>query len=170
MFSCSLSFSRASSLCLFLVPITIFEYLLVSSVFWLKLAKKVFLRVSSSWVSSFLTSVRAMHEVCLSPTSFPRAAWLLTMAKGVSVALHSCGNQQTSSIGSQLAAMITSLAALVSTKWVTWLSPNFMATGAGDFVCFPSFLSFAACRSLAFLSCADSAGYFAKSLNKFFAT
>jgi hypothetical protein len=35
--------------------------------------------------------------------------------------------------------------------------------------CFLSFLSFAACSSLAFLSCLDSCGYLASNLNKFLA-
>ena len=47
-----------------------------------------------------------------------------------------------------------------------------MAIGAALLVCFLSlfsFLSLASCRSLAFLSCAFSAGYLASSLKRFLA-
>lgn len=110
-----------------------------------------------------------MQVVCFWPTHFPRAAWLLTMQNGVSVALQSCGNQQTSSIGSQLAAMTTSFASLFSTKWVTWFKPNLIKYGWAVLVCFFSFLSLAAWRSLAFLSAFSSGGYLARSLKRFLA-
>jgi len=53
----------------------------------------------------------------------------LTMTYGTFIFLHSAGSQTTSSMGSTSCAMMTSDAFPVSTRCVTWLSPNLTTSG-----------------------------------------
>jgi len=62
-------------------------------------------------------------------TSFPSLALPLMKQNGISYFLNKAGNHKTVSIGSISWAITTNLAFFSSTKWVTWLSPNFKTAG-----------------------------------------
>ena len=94
--------------------------------FWLslKLVLKALAKLLRSPSSSFLTSVKATTAAFFWWTSCPNLALPWTKQYGISNFLHKVGSQTTSSIGSTLLAIITSLAFLSSISLVTWLRPN----------------------------------------------
>jgi len=109
----------------FLNPPIIFPNYLLS----LKWALKAVAKLLTSTSSSFLTSVRATTAAFFWWTNLPRAAFPLTKQYGMSNFLQRFGNQTTSSIGSTLLAMTTSLVFFYSMSLVTWLSPNLRWNG-----------------------------------------
>ena len=92
--------------------------------FWLKFVLKAVVKLVKSPSSSFLTSVKATTAAFFWWTSWPNLAFPLTKQYGISSFLQRVGSQTTSSIGSTLLAMTTSLAFFSSTSFVTWLRPN----------------------------------------------
>lgn len=94
--------------------------------FWfsLKFVLKALAKLLRSPSSSFLTSVRATTAAFFWWTSCPNLAFPWTKQYGISNFLQRVGNQTTSSIGSTLLAITTSLAFFSSTSLVTWLRPN----------------------------------------------
>ncbi len=94
--------------------------------FWfsLKLVLKALARLARSPSSSFLTSVKTTAAAFFWWTSWPNLAFPLTKQYGISIFLQRVGNQTTSSIGSTLLAITTSLAFFSSISLVTWFKPN----------------------------------------------
>merc|ERR1719198_454993 len=74
--------------------------------------------------------------------------------------LQRAGSQATSSIGSTLWGITTSLAALFSTRVVTWLRPYLITVGFLVLVSWPAFLASAISMSLFFFSSRVSGWYF----------
>merc|ERR1740130_2149070 len=111
--------------CCDLMPMLPPPHFLRTSALSLNCALKLFAKVSSSFLSSLETAVRATQEAAFLWTSWPNRPLPLMMQYGTSFLRQSAGNQHTSSMGSTSWAMTTSLAALFSTSVVTWFRPSF---------------------------------------------
>merc|ERR1711981_95459 len=122
---------------------------------------------SRSFLSSFLTPVKATQVAVDCLQALPSLALSLTITYGTFLFLQSCGSHKTNSIGSTSWAMTTNLASPASTNEVTWLSPNFRKVGFLVSASLPSALFWAAFLSLITLSFLASGVYLAKSLHKF---
>ena len=120
----SFSFSTFSNLCWDFVPLLKPPISFLN--FWLslKFVLKAVVKLLRSPSSSFLTSVRATTAAFFWWTSCPSLAFPLTKQYGISNFLQRVGSHTTSSIGSTLLAITTSLAFFSSTSLVTWLRPN----------------------------------------------
>merc|ERR1719424_2637253 len=129
----------------------------------LNCALKLFASVSNSFLSSFCTAVMATHEAAFLWTSCPKRPLPLMMQYGTSFLRQSAGNQQTSSMGSTSWAMMTNLAALFSTKVVTWFNPYFNTTGFLVFTSCPAFFCWAISMRRFFLASRVSGMYFLQS-------
>mmetsp|Transcript_109836 Transcript_109836/g.342354 ORF Transcript_109836/g.342354 Transcript_109836/m.342354 type:complete len:222 (+) Transcript_109836:209-874(+) len=121
--------------------------------------------VTSLGLSSALTSVRQTTVAVFWWTRLPRRALSRTMQYGMPILRQRAGSQTTSSMGSTLWAMHTSLAFLASTSVVTWLRPNLMTHGLVDASrsLAATFFSAASDRRF-FLSALVSGRYLARSL------
>merc|ERR1719240_1928782 len=107
------------------------------SAFSLNCRLKLLASVSSVFWSSLPTDVIARHDAVFLCTNLPSRDLPFTMQYGMFFLRHSVGSQHTSSIGSTSCAMITSLALLSSTSWVTWFRPYLITAGALDSVSLP---------------------------------
>merc|ERR1719321_331809 len=134
------------------------------SAFSLNCALALFINVSSSCWSSLRTEVMATHEALFLCTSCPRRPLPLMMQYGTSFFLHKAGSQRTSSTGSTSCAMMTSFAALSSTRVVTWFKPYLSTCGFFVFTSSPAFFCCAISSTRCFLASLVSGWYFLQSL------
>jgi len=167
MTSCCFNLSILSILCLALIPITG-----APQVLWAALDSKYSVlpkvqSLSKSFLSSFLTWVKATQLAVDCLQALPSLALFLTITYGTFLFLQSCGNHKTNSIGSTSWAITTSLASPLSTKEVTWFNPNFNTTGLGVLTSLPWALFSAVALSLVNLSFFDSGEYLVNNLHKF---
>merc|ERR1740130_2579757 len=151
--------------CCDLMPMLPPPHFLRTSALSLNCALKLFAKVSSSFLSSLETAVRATQEAAFLCTSWPKRPLPLMMQYGTSFLRQSAGNQHTSSIGSTSWAITTSLAALFSTSVVTWLRPYFTTTGFLVFTSWPAFFCWAISIRRAFFASRVSGMYFLQSLS-----
>ena len=171
MVSFSFSFWTLSNLFWDLAPLLKPPISFLNFWFSLKLVLKALAKLLRSPSSSFLTSVKATTAAFFWWTSWPNLAFPLTKQYGISIFLQRVGSQTTSSMGSTLLAITTSLAFFSSMSLVTWLRPNFKWKGLVFSTVFStikeyllSALVLASWTSLVFLWALSSGEYFLRSL------
>ena len=125
----SLTAWTLSNLTWLLVPFLNPPMALLISLLSLKWALKAVDKLFNSVSSSFLTSVKATQVAFFWWTRVPKSAFPLTKQYGMFIFLQRVGSQMTSSMGSTLLAITTSLAFLYYTSLVTWFKPNLRWNG-----------------------------------------